>query len=345
MMAGNEPALKRLKPAQKAASRGADLTRRMLALASKEDLNPSNTKLQDAIRETIELARRAFGPEIRILANLDASVPPVFVDTSGLESALLNLAVNARDAMPKGGTLTFNSQLTTLDETFPSVQAGELSPGVYARISVSDTGCGMSRETLERAMEPFFTTKSRQKGTGLGLSMVYGFARQSGGTVRLYSEEGYGTTVSVYLPIAAAAAPVSIDIPPDPLTLNAGGTVLVVDDEADLLDIAHAYLTEMGFSALRADNASAALENLEQFKKVDLMITDIIMPGGMNGVELAEKARELIPDLKVIYSSGFPADALIERNGTRADDPMLRKPYNRAEFAAMIHRTLEGPAN
>jgi PAS domain S-box-containing protein len=341
MLADNETALKRLKPAQKAAGRGADLTRRLLALASKEDLNPSNTRLEVAIHETIELAGRALGPEIRILTNLDASVPPVFVDASCLESALLNLAVNARDAMPKGGTLTFNTQLTTLDESFPSVQSGELKPGVYARISVSDSGHGMSRETLERALEPFFTTKTRAKGTGLGLSMVYGFARQSGGTVRIYSEEGYGTTVSLYLPLAPESSPSFGEMPAEPFPDHASGTVLVVDDEADLLDIAHAYLTEMGYSVLRAENGASALTSLAQFKGIDLMITDVIMPGGMNGVELAERARELNPNLKVIYTSGFPADALIERNGTRAEDPMLRKPYNRAEFAAIIHRTLD----
>jgi CheY-like chemotaxis protein len=342
MIDGNEAALKRLKPAQKAAARGADLTRRLLGLASKEDLNPVSIRLQDAIEETIELAGRALGPEIKILTDFDLSLPTVFVDVAGLESALLNLAVNARDAMPKGGTLTISTQLSRLDESFPPVLTGELKSGVYARISVSDTGHGMSRETLDRALEPFFTTKTRNKGTGLGLAMVYGFARQSGGTVRLYSEQGYGTTVTLYLPLAGESAPAMPELPAAHVSSPSGGTVLIVDDEVELLEIAHEYLIEMGYSALRANNAASALKTIAEDGEIDLMITDIIMPGGMNGVELAEKARLLSPRLKVIYSSGFPADALVERNGTKVDDPMLRKPYQRSEFAEIIRRTLAG---
>jgi len=341
MLEGNDEAIKRLKPAQKAASRGADITRRLLALASKEDLSPANVRVEEAVREVIELADRALGPEIKIQTSFDDNVPPVFVDAAGLGSVLLNLAVNARDAMVKGGTLTFGAQLSNLDESFPSVQSGELASGTYVRISVSDTGHGMSRQTLERAMEPFFTTKERNKGTGLGLSMVYGFARQSGGTVHLYSEEGYGTTVSLYLPLASESARTFCELPPFRLRTETGGSVLVVDDETDLLEIAQAYLTSLGYSVLRADNPASALNTLAQHKDIDLMITDIIMPGGMNGVELAEKARQLNPNLLVIYSSGFPADALVERNGTRVDGPMLRKPYQRSEFIAIIQRTLD----
>jgi signal transduction histidine kinase/CheY-like chemotaxis protein len=344
LVAGNEEAIKRLRPAQKAASRDADLTRRLLALASKEDLNPANTRIEDAIRDTVELAGRALGPEIRIVTNFDPSVPAVFVDGAGLESALLNLAVNARDAMPKGGTLTFGTKLTELDDSFPSVRTRELQPGAYARISVSDTGEGMSKETLERALEPFFTTKGREKGTGLGLAMVYGFARQSGGTVRLYSELGYGTTVTLYLPLAGEFVPAVPEISTSHVSVHGGGTVLLVDDETELLEIAQAYLTEMGYSAMRADNAASALNALAIYKEIDLMITDIIMPGGMNGVELAKKARELSPKLKVIYSSGYPSDSLVERSGTSVDGPLLRKPYHRSEFATMIQRTLDGQA-
>jgi PAS domain S-box-containing protein len=341
MLEGNPEAMKRLKPAQKAAARGADITRRLLALASKEDLNPASVRIEDAVREVIELAGRALGPEIKIQTSFADTVPPVFVDAAGLESALLNLAVNARDAMPKGGTLAFSAKLTNLDESFPPVQTGELQPGTYAHISVSDTGHGMSKQTVERAMEPFFTTKARNKGTGLGLAMVYGFARQSGGTARIYSEQGYGTTVSLYLPLAGETAPKAPELPIPRQRTETGGTVLVVDDETDLLEIAQAYLASLGYSVLRADNPASALNALVQHKGIDLMITDIIMPGGMNGVELAEKARKLNPNLMVIYCSGFPADALVERSGTMVDGPMLRKPYQRSEFAAIIQRTLD----
>jgi PAS domain S-box-containing protein len=341
LIAEKEEAMKRLRPAQKAAARGADLTRRLLALASKEDLKPIVVQVEDAIRETIELAGRALGPEIKIFTRFAKEIPPVFVDPSGFESALLNLAVNARDAMPHGGTLTFEGEVARMDKDFPGVQTGELKPGHYARIAVSDTGHGMSKETMERALEPFFTTKERNKGTGLGLAMVYGFARQSGGALRLYSEVDIGTTVSIYLPLAGDAIPELYELPQPELTVLAGGTVLVVDDESDLLEIARAYLTEMGFSALTANNAATALAAVAQYKEIDLMMTDIIMPGGMNGVELAVRARELNPNLKVIYSSGFPADALVERNGTMVDGPLLRKPYHRAEFAAIIQRVME----
>jgi PAS domain S-box-containing protein len=337
----DQAALKRVQTAQKAAARGADLTRRMLALASKEDLNPVNLQLEDAIQEVIELAGRALGPEIKIVTSFDKSVPAVYVDAAGLESALLNLSVNARDAMPKGGTLTIDTQLCSLEESFPPVQTGDIQPGQYARVSVTDTGIGMSRETLDRALEPFFTTKPRNKGTGLGLSMVYGFARQSGGIVRLYSEQSIGTTASLYLPLAEKAAPTKTEILPVRLPAKPGGKVLVVDDEAALLEIAQAFLSEMGYSALLAENGARALEIVERFDDIDLMVTDIIMPGGMNGVELAQKARQLSPKLKIVYSSGFPADALTERSGMQVDAPLLRKPYQRAEFAAMIQRTME----
>jgi PAS domain S-box-containing protein len=340
----NQAALKRVQTAQKAAARGADLTRRMLALASKEDLNPVNLQLEDAIEEMIELASRALGPEINIVTSFDKSVPAVYVDAAGLESALLNLAVNARDAMPKGGTLTIETELCSLEESFPPVQTGDIQPGAHARISVTDTGFGMSRETLDRALEPFFTTKARNKGTGLGLSMVYGFARQSGGTVRLYSEQGIGTTVSLYLPLAEKAAPTKSETVPVQLPARPGGKVLVVDDEAALLEIAQAYLTEMGYSALLAEDSARALEIVTRFEEIDLMVTDIIMPGGMNGVDLARMARKLSPKLKIIYTSGFPADALSERSGMQVDAPLLRKPYQRAEFIAMIQRAMEEAA-
>jgi len=341
-LAGNEEALGRLRPVQRAATRGAELTRRLLALASKEDLRPASVRLDEAIQETIELASRALGPEINLLTFFDRSVPAVHADAAGLQSALLNLAVNARDAMPKGGTLTFSTQLSDLDESYPPVRAGDVKAGTYACVSITDTGHGMSRETLDRALEPFFTTKPRDKGTGLGLPMVYGFARQSGGAVRLYSEPGFGTSVSLYLPLATEPAhPAAVAEPqPEPAAVRPGSTVLVVDDEPELLVLAQAYLTDMGYTALCAGNGASALKLIARHKEIDLMITDIVMPGGMNGVELAKKARRINPGLQVIYSSGFPADALAERSGTNVDGPTLRKPYMRSDFAAIVRQAM-----
>lgn len=338
----NEAALKRVQTAQKAAVRGADLTRRLLAFSSKEDLRPSATLLDTSIQNMIELAARALGPEIKITTCFDESVPPVFIDVAGLESALLNLVVNARDAMPKGGSLTITTRLSNLETSYPPVLTGELPSGRYACISVSDTGHGMSRETLERAFEPFFTTKPRGKGTGLGLAMVYGFVKQSDGTVRIYSEPGYGTTVSLYLPLAKnSSQPAPIPVTKDMLA-KAGGTILVVDDEVDLLEIAVAYLVDMGYTALRATDGARALKIVAEQKKIDLMVTDIIMPGGINGVELAQRVRQLAPEIKIVYSSGFPADALAERSGTLVDGPLLHKPYHRTEFGAIIRHAMEG---
>jgi len=342
LVAGNEAAVKRVQTAQKAASRGADITRRLLMFSSNEELKPSVLLLADSIQNTIELAARGLGPEIKITTKIDDSVPPLFVDPAGLESAMLNLVVNARDAMPKGGTIIISTHMQSLDDLHPAVQAGDLKKGRYVCISVTDTGHGMSKETLERAFEPFFTTKPRNKGTGLGLAMVYGFVKQSGGTVRVYSELSHGTTVSFYLPLAGS---LSHPLPADAaMTLNTGlgGTVLVVDDEVDLLEVAVAYLSDMGFKTLQAIDGASALDVIAQHPEIDLLVTDIVMPGGMNGVDLVQRAHDLRTDLKIIYSSGFPAEALAERSMPLVDGPLLRKLYQRHEFADIVHRVMEG---
>ncbi len=338
----NEAAVKRLKTAQKAALRGADLTKRLLAFSSQQNLNPAPTHLETTIHNLTEMASRVLGPEIKITTHIDKPMAPVFVDAAGLENVLLNLAVNARDAMPNGGSLTITAGVRKLDESYPPCQAGQIVPGSYAIVTVTDTGTGMSRETLQRAFEPFFTTKPRGKGTGLGLAMVYGFAKQSGGGVRIYSELGHGTTVSLYLPFAAAGQVP----PPGDCCLSqpamASGTVLVVDDEAGMLEVAVAYAESMGFRVLHASDGPNALAVAAREPDIALLVTDIIMPGGMSGVELARKTRQLLPSLKVIYSSGFPADALAERSGAKVDGPLLTKPYLRSEFVATINRVMAG---
>ena len=341
LVADNPAAVKRVQTAQKAATRGADITRRLLVFSSNEELKPAVVLLGDSIHNTIELAARALGAEIKITTRLDEFVPPLFVDPAGLESALLNLVVNARDAMPKGGSIIISSQVQELDDSHPAVQAGDLKVGRYACVSVSDTGSGMSKETMERAFEPFFTTKPRNKGTGLGLAMVYGFVKQSGGTVRVYSELGHGTTVSFYLPLVADLLHPAPADTPKRHDAKMGGTVLVVDDEEDLVEVALAYLAEMGLTALDAKDGASALEIIAHHDEIDLMVTDIVMPGGMNGVELAQWALALRPGLKIVYSSGFPAEALAERSMPLVDGPLLHKPYQRAEFVAIIERALE----
>jgi len=338
--AGDEAMLKRVQAAQRASVRGAELTRRLLTFSRREQLNPGPVTVEASISELVELASRTLGPEIKISVQCDPDLPQIFVDAAALESALLNLAVNARDAMPRGGSLILTAHVTELNPNHALARTGELAAGRYVRIAVSDTGHGMSHETLERAFEPFFTTKPRDKGTGLGLAMVYGFIKQSGGAIRLYSELDFGTTVSLYLPLADGAR----TEPEQPATVIAaeklGGTALLVDDEADLLDIADAFLAELGYTVIRAGDGASALAALERAGAIDLMITDIIMPGGMNGIELARKVRELRPGIKVIYTSGFPAEALAERSGKLEGGPLLHKPYQRTEFADMVRKSV-----
>jgi len=270
-------------------------------------------------------------------------MPPVLVDAGGLENALLNLVVNARDAMPHGGTVTLSTQVSTLEEDYPAVLAGDLKAGRYAHISVSDTGHGMSKETLERAFEPFFTTKPRGKGTGLGLAMVYGFAKQSGGGVQIYSEPGYGATISIYLPLAESSVqPLRASLQGlTPAKLSA--EVLVVDDEPDVLEIAVVYLKGMGYTVYQANDGVSGLVILKQQKNIDLLVTDLIMPGGINGAELAQMAREWLPHIRIVYCSGFEAEGLEERNMPLVHGPLLNKPYQQEEFEAMVRSAMTTP--
>jgi PAS domain S-box-containing protein len=340
LVSDNPPAMKRLETAMKAANRGANLTRRLLAFSSTDELRPALTHLAHSARNMLELAGSLIGPQIRVIVELSSNMPAVLVDPAGLESSLLNLVVNARDAMPQGGALTIKTQLCDLAETYAPVKAGDLKAGCYACVSVSDTGCGMSKEVMDRAFEPFFTTKQREKGTGLGLAMVYGFARQSGGAVHLHSELGQGTTMSIFLPLSAneriPAAAHTIG-----RVIRMGGVALAVDDEPDLLDISVTYLSGLGYTVLQACNGTNALALLENRSDITLMITDIIMPGGMNGVELAGKARTINSKIKVVYSSGFPAGILADKTVPPVDGPLLRKPYHRREFCAVISEVMD----
>jgi len=345
LLAGNGQALQRTQSAQKAAARCADLTRRLLAFSSKENLIPVATPLEHSVHDALEIAIHALGPKIDISTNLAPSLPRVFIDPAGLESALLNLMVNARDAMPNGGSLKIATKSVLLDSTHPHVANGRLKAGAYALLSVSDNGHGMSKETLERVFEPFFTTKERGRGTGLGLAMVYGFARQSEGYVQLYSEPGLGTTVSLYLPFAEATAPLLLGAPIAQKPLKSGGKILLVDDEADLLDIGRAFLQKLGYQTFTARNAADALNFIEEISGIDIMVTDIIMPGERNGVELVQRVLELRPAIKIIYTSGFPADALAEKNFAVESHVLLNKPYRLAELGAAIANALHEEPN
>jgi PAS domain S-box-containing protein len=331
----NAAVKQRVQAAQRAATRGADLILRLLAFSRNVELSGEPTQLDDSINNVIELAH-SLGPDLKMISHLDDSMPLVLVDAGGLENALLNLVVNARDAMPKGGTVTLSTQVSTLGEDYPAVLAGDLKAGRYALIEVSDIGHGMSKETLERVFEPFFTTKPRGKGTGLGLAMVYGFAKQSGGVVCIDSEPGRGTTVSVYLPLAEGGMPRAAAPGQNRSVGKLGGNVLVVDDEPDVLELAVIYLERMGYTVYQAHDGTSALQVLEQQRNIDLLVTDLIMPGGFNGAEIAQKARRWLPHIRVVYCSGFAAEVLEERDMPLVHGPLLNKPYRQEDFESIV---------
>lgn len=341
--AGQDSLLRRLGTAQKAALRGADLTRRLLAFSRRQHLDPAPVTLSEAIADVVEMTSRTFGPQYQLTTRMAQDTPRVMVDASGLENVLLNLLVNARDAMPGGGSIEVEACATDVDEHHPAVRAGDLVPGRYAGLRITDTGQGIPADRLDKVFEPFFTTKEPGKGTGLGLAMVYGFVRQSGGNVKIYSELGVGTTVAIVLPVApeglgvATAAPVAAEHHARP-----GATALVVDDEPDLLEVAMTYLQEMGYRVLRAGDGASALRTLAAEPDVDLLVTDVVMPGGMSGVKLSQQVRRRHPGVRVVFTSGFPAQALSSRSTTRVDGPLVNKPFQRREFASALNRAMEG---
>jgi PAS domain S-box-containing protein len=323
-----------------AALRGANLTRQLLAFSRRQPLTPQVVELNGVIRSMDELLHRTLGGANEIQSRLEPSLWRARVDPTGVETAVLNLALNARDAMPKGGRLIIETANVTLDDAYAAANQ-DARPGEYVMLSVSDNGSGMPADVLARAFEPFFTTKEPGRGSGLGLSMVYGFARQSGGHVKIYSESGHGTTVRLYLPrdrsVATATGPaVMADTSAVP---GRGETVLVVEDSPSVRETAASLIQSLGYRVLTADRAQSALDLLDAGTPVDLLFTDIIMPGGVSGVDLARIARDRRPGLKVLFTTGFAEDVL--GPGASGDGPMLVKPYQRHQLARQLRRLLD----
>ncbi len=329
------------KMAMGAAVRGADLTRRLLAFSSVEQLTATRIQLNASIRNIMELAGQLLGPEIKVSLNLAELIPSVMVDAGGLEAAILNLAINARDAMPHGGNLSVSTYVRTMDAAVSKQMHSALKAGSHVCISVSDSGSGMSQEVLDRAFEPFFTTKPRGRGTGLGLSMAYGFARQSQGAIRIWSQPAQGTTVMIYLPFAEQASrqEPAVEVERACGVDRHGGTILLVDDEAGLLEIATRYLQHLGYTTMTANDGPEALRLLESTATVDVLVTDVIMGGGMDGLELAQQVRARRPEIRIIYSSGFPTGALPNRRLPLENSRVLQKPYRLTELAEVIGRS------
>ncbi|HJU20740.1 MAG TPA: ATP-binding protein [Stellaceae bacterium] len=327
--------------AQNAAARGARLTSQLLAFARRQTLRPESRPINELIREFDVLASRVLGEAVQVEFVLDPLAGATHIDPAQFGSALLNLVVNARDAMPSGGRLTIRTANVTLDARMAARYPDAL-PGDYVMMEVTDSGSGMPPEVLERATEPFFTTKEPGKGTGLGLSQVHGFVRQSGGFLTLESTVGGGTTVRVCLPQMAAAATPS---PPSLTPQSGSGIVLVVEDDPDVLNVVLAQLEDLGYATLAAANGPEALQILQTSEKpVDVLLTDVVMPGGMTGVELVRAARTVRPGLPAVLTSGYIAGNATTPAKGEADPaaglPVLSKPYQQEELARVIAQAL-----
>jgi signal transduction histidine kinase len=327
--------------ASAAALRGADLTRSLLAFARKQPLRPQHVSLNELVGGITRLLSRTLGERIEVTLNLAPDLWPVVVDPAQLETALTNLATNARDAMPKGGRLTIATANRQLDEEYAS-QYAEVTPGDYAVIKVTDSGTGIPPAVMAKIFDPFFTTKARGEGTGLGLSMVFGFMKQSGGHINVYSEPGVGTTFRMYLPRDRHEAYATLREVEAPATAPSGGeTILVVEDNPQISRLAVLQLTTLGYKVKQSQNAADALAMLEQGEPIDLLFADVIMPGRLDGYDLARIVRERWPSIVIVLTSGFPGANDHRDTAELSDLPLLTKPYRREDLAQMLHDAIE----
>jgi PAS domain S-box-containing protein len=323
-----------------AADKGAALTHRLLAFSRLQALQPTNTDLNQIVTGMTDLLRRTLGEQVEIDTRLNEELWTALADRSQVESALLNLAINSRDAMPGGGKLTIETANVPLDADYAARNA-EVTPGDYIVLAVSDTGVGMPPEVVERAFEPFFTTKDIGKGSGLGLSMIYGFAKQSGGHLKIYSELGHGTTVRLYLP-RAGGLQASVPAPGTPSEGQRGSeTILVVEDDADVRRLAVAQLRSLGYRVLEAPDGMRAIALLKDDESIDLLFTDVIMPGGMTGRQLAEEGCRLRPGMKVLFTSGYTQNSIVHQGKLDHGVHLLSKPYRRDGLARKIREMLD----
>jgi hypothetical protein len=342
MAANNAVDIPRLMDAASAAAlRAAALTHRLLAFGRRQSLDTRPNDVNRIVSGIEDFLQRTMGERIELECKLSDDLWTAFTDANQLESALLNLAINARDAMPNGGRLTIETANVQLDDAYSSLHA-DVQPGEYVIVSVSDTGIGMPPAVLERALDPFFTTKPVGEGTGLGLSVIYGFIKQSRGHLRIYSEPGQGTTVRLYLPRALQNAvdlkPVAHETP-----RGHGETILVVEDDATVRSIISDVLQDLGYSVLTAADARVAIPLLQSEKAIDLLISDVILPH-VNGEKLAEMARSSRPELKVLFVSGYSENAIVRSELIEAGMDILTKPFALDTLGAKVHAMIKGPA-
>ena len=329
-----------LKEAQEATDLGAQLANRLLAFGRRQPLNPKPIDLNALAGGLVDLLRRTLGEALEIETQLVSGMPMVMADPGQFENALLNLAINARDAMPKGGRLVIRTGRKEIDSD--EARLGELTIGDYAMVAVTDTGTGMTPDVQRRAFEPFFTTKETGKGSGLGLSMVYGFVKQSGGHVQLYSEVGHGTTVRIYLPINAAMAARAVPAAgSSEARTSTGERILVVEDDPRVRRVSVRRLRNLGHDVVEAESGPAALKILNSGERVDVVFSDVVMAGGMTGIELAHEVRKRWPNLRILLTSGYSDPAAIQDGLVRTSAGWLGKPYSTRELQAKLDELKE----
>ena len=340
----DQEAKKMLDPSLGATRRGAELTNRLLAFARRQPLEPQNVDLGELIDGLTSVLRRTLGETVQINTLVSKKLWPTLIDPLQMENALLNLAVNARDAMPGGGKLTIEATNVSLSGGDVRQKEG-LNPGRYVSLVVSDTGSGMPPEVAEQAFEPFFTTKEVGKGSGLGLSMVYGFIKQSGGHCEIDSRQGEGTAITLYLPMAEAEASSRSKAAGKPRDAQATGeVVLIVEDDPDVRALTLRQVDTLGYRVLEAPDGPSALALLNEDVDIDLLLTDVMLPNGMTGVELAKEALRLRPGLRVLYMSGYSQDALMQATGYDEQIKLIDKPFTRDDLARKMRETFDQPA-
>jgi signal transduction histidine kinase/CheY-like chemotaxis protein len=339
LLGRDHPVAGRIETAARGAERGASLTRHLLAFARRQPLEPKPLNLRRQFTEMTGLLRRTLGEHIDVRVVETAGLWDVLADPAQVESAVLNLAINARDAMPAGGRLTIETANVVLDENYARRHA-EVTPGDYVMIAVTDTGTGMTTEVIERAFEPFFTTKEAGQGTGLGLSMVFGFAKQSSGHLKIYSELGHGTSVKLYLPrVIGASAHYERAVEPVELP-RLSATILVVEDDEAVREVVVLHLRDFGYRVIEAADGPEALQRAQEAGPLDLVLTDVVLPGSMRGRELVQHLSDISPGLKVLFMSGYTENAIVHHGKLDDGVQLLSKPFKRDQLARKVAEVL-----
>lgn len=323
-----------------AADRAAELTNRLLAFSRRQTLHPRVMDLNAVIEGVEDMLRRTLGEDLDIEIMLADTLWQTEIDNTQLDAALLNLAINSRDAMAEGGCLTIETANVSLDDDYTSTEPG-LKSGDYVVIAVSDTGHGISKDFIERVFEPFFTTKAVGKGTGLGLSMVHGFVKQSDGHIRIYSEPNEGTTIKLYFPRFLGDGVAQDDKVESKADLRGQETILVVEDDALILQQLTVQLMGLGYEVVTASAGKPALDILRDRPDIDLLFTDVILPGGMNGRQIADSAQAFRPGLKILYTTGYSENAIVHHGRLDRGVDLLSKPYRKSELASKVRNVLD----